>query len=93
MHVNDDDDEDDDDVGKDGYDDENYDQDVDLFQRMRKQYRALGSIGHTRPSSSRALGYRDRLLVTGIYVTYTSPSALGLTPTAMAPTTRTDAYK
>ena len=53
------------DVGKDGYDDENYDQDVDLFQWTRKQYRALGSIGHTRPSS-RALGaHHDRLLVTG----------------------------
>ena len=75
MHVDDDDDDDDDDVGK----DENYDQDVDLFQRMRKQYRSLGSIGHTRPSSSRALGYHDRLLVA-----YKS-GALGLTPTTATP--------
>lgn len=75
------------DVGKDGCDDENYDQDVDLFQRMRKQYGALGSIGHTRPSSSRALGYHDRLLVA-----YKSRRSV-LHRLPRLPTTRTDAYK
>lgn len=76
MHVNDD---DDDDVGKDGYDDENYNQDVDLFQRMRKQfegarqYRARTTIFFPRAGVPRSFTRHIQIL------------ALGLTPIRATP--------